>query len=114
MKTPRVLSRFLIGYLVLHLLAATVFVIIFSRVTRHQMVENTKGRMESLALMLQAHLQELPGGLQDDSLVPHVLKLGRQTDFRYTVIDADGNVLADSKKGDQDIGLHLDLSLIHI
>lgn len=108
MKTPRVLSRFLIGYLVLHLLAATVFVIIFSRVTRHQMVENTKGRMESLALMLQAHLQELPGGLQDDSLVPHVLKLGRQTDFRYTVIDADGNVLADSKKGDQDIGLHLD------
>jgi len=108
MKTPRVLSRFLIGYLVLHLLAATVFVIIFSRVTRHQMVENTKGRMESLALMLQAHLQELPGGLQDDSLVPHVLKLGRQTDFRYTVIDADGNVLADSKKGDQDIGLHMD------
>ena len=64
--------------------------------------------MESLALVLQAHVQELPGGLQDDSLLPHVLKLGKQTDFRYTVIDSDGNVLADSEKGDQNIGLHLD------
>ena len=108
MKPPRVLSRFLIGYLLLHLLAATIFVSISSRTTRYQMVENTKDKMESLALTLQAHVQELPGGLQDDSLLPHVLKLGKQTDFRYTVIDFDGNVLADSEKGDQNIGLHLD------
>ena len=108
MKIPRVLSRFLIGYLLLHLLAATIFVSISSRTTRDQMVENTKDKMESLALVLQAHVQELPRGLQDDSLLPHVLKLGKQTDFRYTVIDSDGNVLADSEKGDQNIGLHLD------
>ena len=110
MKIPRVLSRFLIGYLLLHLLAATIFVSISSRTTRYQMVENTKDKMESLALVLQAHVQELPGGLQDDSLLPHVLKLGKQTDFRYTVIDSDGNVLADSEKGDQNIGLHSDRS----
>ena len=104
----RVLSRFLIGYLLLHLVTATVFVSISSRSIRHQMVENTKGEMNSLALMLQAHLKELPEGLQDDNLLPYVLKLGQQTDYRYTVIDADGNVLADSEKGDQNIGLHLD------
>ena len=104
----RVLSRFLIGYLLLHLVTATVFVSISSRSIRHQMVENTKGEMNSLALMLQAHLKELPEGLQDDNLLPYVLKLGQQTDYRYTVIDTDGNVLADSEKGDQDIGLHLD------
>ena len=121
MKPPRVLSRFLVGYLLLHLLAAIIFVSISSRTTRYQMVENTKDQMKSLALVLQAHVQELPGGLQDDSLLPHVLKLGKQTDFRYTVIDSVGNVLADSEKGDQDIGLHSDrpeviqaLSLIHI
>ena len=108
MKTPRVLSRFLIGYLLLHLLAATIFVSVSSRATRDQMVENTKDKMESLALILQAHVQELPDGLQDDSLLPHVLKLGKQTNFRFTLIDSDGNVLADSEKGDQDIGLHLD------
>ena len=108
MKPPRFLSRFLIGYLLLHLIAATIFVTIFSQATRNQMVQNTKGKMESLAILLQAHLQELPDGLQDDSAVPYVLKLGRQTGFRYTVIDVDGNVLADSTKGDQDIGLHSD------
>ena len=108
MNPLRVLSRFLIGYLLLHLVTATVFVSISSRSIRHQMVENTKGEMNSLALMLQAHLKELPEGLQDDNLLPYVLKLGQQTDYRYTVIDADGNVLADSEKGDQNIGLHLD------
>ena len=108
MKPPRFLSRFLIGYLVLHLIAATIFVTIFSQATRNQMVQNTKDKMESLAYILQAHLQELPDGLQDDSVVPYVVKLGRQTGFRYTVIDADGNVLADSAKGDQDIGPHAD------
>ena len=64
--------------------------------------------MESLALILQAHLQELPDGLQDGSAVAYVQKIGRQTNFRYTVIDIDGNVLADSEKGDQDIGSHAD------
>ena len=108
MKTPRVLSRFLIGYLLLHLLAAIIFVNISSRATRYQMVESAKAKMESLALMLQAHVQELPGGLQDDSLVTHVIKLGKQTDFRYTVIDSDSNVLADSEKGEQNIGLRVD------
>ena len=108
MNTPRVLTRFLIGYLLLHLVAATVFVSISSRSTRYQMVKNTQDKMKSLALMLQAHVQELPAGLKNDSLVHHVLKLGQQTDFRYTVIDADGNVLADSEKGNQNIGSHLD------
>ena len=108
MKSPRFLSRFLIGYLLLHLIAATIFITIFSRATRQQMVQNTKEKMESLALILQAHLQELPDGLQEDSVVPYVIKLGQQTDFRYTVIDADGNVVADSEKGDEDIGPHLD------
>ena len=108
MKPLRFLPRFLIGYLILHLIAATIFVTIFSRATRQQMVKNTKDRMESLALILQAHLQELPDGLRDKSAIPFVLKLGRQTDFRYTVIDTDGNVLADSEKGGEDIGLHSD------
>ena len=108
MKPVRFLSRFLIGYLLLHIIAATIFVTIFSQATRQQMVQNTKDKMESLALILQAHLQELPDGLQDKSAVPFMLKLGRQTDFRYTVIDTDGVVLADSEKGDQDIGSHSD------
>ena len=108
MKPPRFLSRFLIGYLLLHLVAATIFVTIFSRATRHQMVQNTKDKMETLALTLQAHLQELPDGLRDESATPYVLKLGRQTNFRYTVIDVDGRVLADSEKGNQDIGSHSD------
>ena len=77
------------------------------------MVQNTKDKMESLAILLQAHIQELPGGLQDDSVVPYVLKLGRQTGFRYTVIDVDGDVLADSAKGDQDIGWHLGSARSH-
>lgn len=108
MKTPRVLLRFLVSYLLLHLLTAGFFVIVFSSATRHQMVENAKGEMRSLALVLRAHIQELPEGLENPSLIPHVLNLGEKTDFRYTIINASGDVVADSEKGDQDIGPHGD------
>ena len=108
MKTSRVLLRFLIGYLLLHLLTAGLFVVVFSRATRTQMVDNAKGEMQSLALMLRSHINELPGKIDDENLPGYLLKLGKETDFRYTVINSDGDVAADSETGVLDIGPHGD------
>lgn len=106
MKITRFLRRFLIGYLVLHLLMAALFVVVFSRSTRNQMTDNARTEMHSLARLLRAHIQELPQQLEDPSVVDHLLYLGEETQYRYTVIDDQGTVLGDSQSGSRDIGPH--------
>lgn len=108
MKTSRVLIRFLLGYLLLHLITAGLFVVVFSRATRTQMVNNAQGEMQSLALMLRSHINGLPAKIEDNDLPNYLLALGKETDFRFTVINAEGNVAADSVTGLQDIGSHSD------
>jgi two-component system phosphate regulon sensor histidine kinase PhoR len=108
MKTSRVLIRFLIGYLLLHLITAGLFVVVFSRATRTQMVNNAKGEMQSLALMLRSHINELPAKIENQDLPNYLLALGKETDFRFTAINVQGNVVADSVTGFQDIGPHGD------
>ncbi len=106
MRFPRFLRRFLIGYLLLHAMAAVFFVVVLSRVTRTQMISSAKSQMKAMALMLQAHIDELPDKLNDDSIVSHIRRLGNETQFRFTVISKEGVVLADSETGTRDIGLH--------
>lgn len=108
MKTSRVLLRFLLGYLLLHLLTAGLFVAVFSRATRTQMVNNAQGEMQSLALMLRSHINGLPAKIDDANLPNYLLTLGKETNFRYTVVDTNGEVAADSETGVQNIGPHGD------
>ena len=54
MKLPRTVRRFLIGYLILHMLAAVIFVIVLSRITRNQMIAATKSKMSAMTLVLAA------------------------------------------------------------
>ena len=106
MRFPRFLRRFLIGYMILHVLAAILFVVVLSRMTRTQMINAAKGQMEAMASMLQAHISDLPDRLNDPSIVDHVKRLGKETEFRFTVISGGGVVLADSDTGKKDIGPH--------
>ncbi len=105
---PRVLRNFLMGYLVLHLLAAVVLVWVLSRTVKNQMIQTATDRMNGLAMVLSEHIRELDGGMRDASLPEHLAKLGQKTGFRFTVIDADGWVIADSETGTRDIGDHGD------
>ena len=100
MNFPRTVRRFLIGYLVLHLLAAGFFVLVLSRITRHQMINAAKSKMGAMALILAEHIDGLEVGMEDKTLPTHIKRIGEKSDTRVTLIKPDGSVVA--------------LSLIHI
>lgn len=106
MQHFRVLYRFLIGYLILHLIMAGIFVVVVSRGTRRQMIVEAQSEMQSLARMLSSYIRELPEQIDDPAVVDFLKQVGTETQFRYTVINEHGAVLADSEKGIEDIGPH--------
>lgn len=106
MRYSRVVRRFLLGYLVLHLLTAGFFVFVLTRIVRNQMIRDARAKMETMTTMLELQLLERPQGLKDPELVDFLKRLGEQTEMRFTLITSDGNVVADSITGTQDIGPH--------
>ncbi len=103
---PRVLRNFLIVYLLLHLIAAGLFVGLTTRSISNLMTNNLRSQMQSLAIMLNQHVSELELQLNDPTLPKHIAELGKKTSFRFTLIDEQGTVIADSETGTRDIGSH--------
>jgi two-component system phosphate regulon sensor histidine kinase PhoR len=103
---PKTLKRFVIGYLLLHLVATLLFVWVIARVAKNQMRENAREKMSAMALVLREHVNQLENGLESETLVEHVKKIGDETGFRFTLINESGTVVADSKTGGKDIGPH--------
>lgn len=64
--------------------------------------------MQSVASMLAGHIEDLENGLDNESLVGHVKRLGNLTNMRFTLITSEGNVVVDSVKGTEEIGPHGD------
>ena len=106
MKFPLALRRLLIGYLILHILAAGVFVLVLTRIVRNQMIRDAQSRMSAMATMLSEHIDELDDGINADNLNNHLKRLGNKTSMRFTLIRNDGVVVADSITGTRDIGPH--------
>lgn len=106
MRLPRALRRLLIGYFVLHLATASIFVLVLAWIVRNQMVRDTRARMSAMTTMLAEHVDGLEQGLNDASLPRQLEILGEKTNMRFTLITDDGVVVADSKTGTQDIGPH--------
>lgn len=106
MKFPRTVPRFLIGYLILHFIAAGIFVLVLSRIARHRMVLETESKMGAMTLLLAEHIDQLEGSLEDPTLPAHIKRIGDQSETRITLITPDGTVVADSVTGVRDIGPH--------
>jgi len=106
MNFSRTLRRLLVGYFILHLIAASIFVLVLTGMLRNQMVLNARAEMDALASLLVEHVQGLDGNLDSPSLPDYVHEIGQETDMRFTLITADGNVVADSTTGTRDIGPH--------
>ncbi len=106
MRFPKAVRRFLLGYLVLHLLAVAIFVLILTRITKNQMVHDARTRMRTMATMLADYVDRLDQGLNDASLPAMLKKIGQQTNVRFTLVNDQGTVLADSETGTRDIGPH--------
>ena len=106
MKSSRTLRRLLLGYLILHLIAAAIFVLVLTGMLRNQMVRDARVEMEALASLLVGHVQGLDGKLNSPSLPDYVEEIGQETGMRFTLITAEGDVVADSTTGSRDIGPH--------
>ena len=59
-----------------------------------------------MAIMLGEHVVELDKDLQNDGLPEYLERIGEKTDFRFTLVNAEGTVVADSETGSEDIGPH--------
>ena len=107
-RFSRVLRNFLIGYAILHLVVAGIFLFVITAWVRDQMVDRTRLRMLDMAYVLRQHIRELDQGIQDPSLLPHLQNLENTTDARFTLITDSGVVVADSRTGYEEIGDHSD------
>ena len=59
-----------------------------------------------MTLLLAEHIDELEGGIEDETLPMHIKRIGEKSETRVTLIKPDGSVVADSITGDRDIGSH--------
>ena len=103
---PRAQRNFIIGFLVIHILATLIMVATLTRSVRRIMIDNAREQMNAMAIMLEEHAAELDDDLENERLLRYLKDLGEKTQFRFTVIDNNGRVIADSETGDRDIGPH--------
>mgnify|MGYP002628169458 FL=1 len=98
----------MLGYFILHLLTAGLFILVLSQIVRDQKIDDIEAKMQSVTLMLEGHIEDLENGINDQALVEHLKRLGKLTNMRFTLITNEGNVVADSVKGTEEIGPHGD------
>ncbi len=103
---PRTVRRFLVGYLILHLLAVGIFVFVLSRIARDQMIIAAKSKMDAMSLLLAEYVGDLENGIDTQTLPAYVERIGEKSEMRVTLIKPDGAVVADSSTGQRDIGSH--------
>ena len=97
MNIPSVFRRFLIGYLVLHVLLALIFVLVLARTTKTRLTQSTRDQMHTLALMLRSHLTSTKSETQQkESIEEYFRQTAKDTDFRFTLINPNGVIVADS------------------
>lgn len=106
MASSRTLRRLLLGYLILHLVAAGIFVLVLAGTLRNQMVRDARAKMEALDSLLVEHVDGLSGQFNSPTLPEYVKQIGEETGMRFTLITLDGDVVADSATGTRDIGPH--------
>lgn len=107
-RIPKALRKFLLGYFLLHLLAAGLLVWILTSLVRERMIEDARLRMTAMSQILIEHIGSLEQGFRDPRLPQHLKTLGLKTHYRYTLITQQGEVVCDSETGLANIGHHGD------
>ena len=95
----KALRRFLVGYVVLQLLATLLFVWVLARVARTQMMGSAQEKMKVMAMMLREQINQSDRGIHEPALVDHIRALGKETSYRFTLLSDEGTVVADSQTG---------------
>lgn len=83
-------------YTILNFLATIIFVVIVSAWQEEQLVEQIKHRLEDSAALVRSDVLRFSDHEASERLQTRVRELGRVIQTRITLIDMDGDVLADS------------------
>ncbi len=98
--------RIFLGYAAVIVLLAVAVTIFAPPAMRTHHIEERASDLEHLALLLEDRVVSCLAGGRDEDLVEVVASLARRTGTRITVIDADGDVLADSEREARDMENH--------
>src|SRR5688572_25879074 len=97
MPSPRLFWKLLLASAGLSLLAIVAFGMLLSAQFQEQVVQQVERRLHDSASLLAGELIGQFPQVPDPAVQQRVRRLGQQTHTRYTVIAADGTVLADSE-----------------
>lgn len=106
MRFSRALRNILLGYSIVHLLVAAVFLFVLTAWLRDQMLAQTQHRMQDLCFSVRQHVRNLPDGMHQKELQGYLENLEAETEARITLITDSGEVVIDSRTGRKDIGDH--------
>ena len=107
-KIPVALQKFLLRYLLVHLVVTGIFVWVLATMVRNRMMDETRSKMTAIADIVAMHVSDLEGGFRDPQLPEYIAQLSDTTRFRFTIISNEGTVIHDSQTGSRDIGYHGD------
>jgi two-component system phosphate regulon sensor histidine kinase PhoR len=96
MPSSRLFWKLLLACVGLSFVAVVVFGLILSDQLQYQIVKQVDRRMRDTAELLSAEFSEHLQSAPNEALQQRVRKLGIDTNTRFTLIGADGSVLADS------------------
>jgi two-component system phosphate regulon sensor histidine kinase PhoR len=100
MLSSRVFWKLLSASVGLYLAAAIVLGTVVSRWQADELVEQVDGRLRDAALLVADSLAEEMAAERSEALQERVRQLGQKTGVRFTLIDKQGAVLADSAQAD--------------
>lgn len=98
MLPTRFIWRLYAGYILLIFLASITAVIFVSSLVQRESLAEIKQTLLREAYILRELSLPAMTGPSEDGLAASVIKLGRETHTRFTIIAADGRVLADSEE----------------
>jgi two-component system phosphate regulon sensor histidine kinase PhoR len=106
MKRSLFLKVFM-GHILVILIVAAAVALFLPRTMRSVYIQAETAHLDHTGTAMTARLLEIMAGGDRRELEAYVTSLRRETGIRFTVIDAEGNVLADSEKEPSDMENHL-------
>ena len=95
------LRRFVFAYIILHLLAVLVFLLVISPWLRNQLVNQTQLRMLSIATVIREHIRLSGATLAQAGLIDQLRPMVDGANVDLSLIDIDGNLLGDTSGKNQ-------------
>ena len=112
MLHPRLLWRLYAGYVAIIVISTLIVGVLISRQVSengtNEIYQSLSVRTELLSEIARKSLHQSASSLSNDSLQQSIVKLGKITESRLTIIASDGAVLADSRELPQNMDNHGD------